>query len=175
MARRNNLDNLFDLGTLTRKHGQSNSRVTGYSNRAYGIWQAMKDRCSNKNRKDYHCYGGKGVTVCERWKTSFDNFLSDMGYPDEGMTLERLNKDGNYEPSNCVWADRKTQAANTSRNLTVEIDGVRRLAKDVAEQNGVTKWAFRQRLYVYGWPLLQACGVEPRVKGDIADTYGSAK
>lgn len=161
MARRSNL---FDLGAHTRKHGMANSRVKGYSNRAYGIWQAMKDRCANPNRKDYHCYGGKGVKVCDRWKTSFENFYADMGHPADGMTLERIDKDGDYCPENCKWADRKTQAANTSRNRTVEVDGVRRLASHVAVERGLPLATYRQRLYVYGWSLEEACGLVPRTK-----------
>lgn len=152
----------FDIGAHTRSHGMSNGRTAGYKNRAYGIWQAMKDRCSNANRKDYHCYGGKGIKVCERWATSFENFLSDMGDPPPKYTLERKNKDGDYCPENCVWADRKTQAANTSRNRTVVFNGVRRLAKDVAAENGIGFYAFKMRLYKYKWSLEEACGIAPR-------------
>lgn len=151
----------FDLGKHTRTHGMSNGRVVGYKSRAYGIWQAMKDRCSNSNRADYHCYGGKGISVCDRW-LSFVNFYEDMGEPPLTYTLERLDKDADYSPKNCVWADRKTQAANTSRNRTVVVNGVRRLAKDVALENGIGIHAYRHRLYVYKWPLEEACGLIPR-------------
>lgn len=146
------------------KHGRANSRVAGYKDRAYGIWQAMKDRCGNPNRRDYHCYGGKGIRVCARWMGDFRAFVADMGEPPPGMTLERLDKDGDYCPENCVWADRKVQAANTSRNVTVLVNGVRRLAKDVAIENGVSFSAYRMRRYKYGWPLEQACGIVPRSK-----------
>lgn len=154
----------FDLGEHTRKHGMSNSRFSGYRSRAYGIWQAMKDRCANKNRKDYHCYGGKGIVVCSRWATSFENFYADMGEPPPKYTLERINKDLGYSPENCVWADRKTQAANTSRNRTLVVGGVRRLAKDVASTNGINPYTYKMRLYKYGWPLEEACGLVPRVR-----------
>ena len=156
-----NVSKRFDLGKHTRTHGMANSRVSGYKSRAYGIWQAMKDRCSNKNRADYHCYGGKGISVCDRWLT-FTNFYEDMGEPPLTYTLERLNKDGDYCPENCVWADRKTQAANTSRNRTVVVEGVRRLAKDVALENNISIHAYRHRLYVYKWSLEEACGLIPR-------------
>lgn len=151
------------IGDRTRTHGMSNGRVSGYRSRAYGIWQAMKDRCSNKNRADYHCYGGKGVSVCKRWLV-FTNFYQDMGEPPPKFTLERLDKDAGYSPDNCVWADRKTQAANTSRNRTLLVNGVRRLAKDIAEENGINSHTYKMRLYKYGWPIEQACGLIPREK-----------
>ena len=152
-----------NIGDRTRTHGMSNSRITGYKSRSYGIWQAMRDRCSNSNRNDYHCYGGKGISVCSRWQ-SFENFLADMGEPPPKFTLERKDKDLGYSPDNCVWADRKTQAANTSRNRTVMFDGVRKLAKDVAASNGVNFYTYKMRLYKYGWSLEEACGLVPRTK-----------
>ncbi len=79
----------------------------------YRIWCAMKQRCLNPNTAAYHRYGGRGITVCERWVT-FENFLADMGERPEGLSLERVNNNGNYEPGNCVWATPKMQAANRS-------------------------------------------------------------
>lgn len=160
MARANKGQN---IGDRTRTHGMSNSRITGYKSRAYGIWQAMRDRCSNSNRSDYHCYGGKGISVCNRWQV-FENFYADMGEPPPKFTLERKDKDLGYSPDNCVWADRKTQAANTSRNRTVVCNGIRRLAKDVAAENGINFYTYKMRLYKYGWSLDEACGLVPRMK-----------
>jgi len=102
------------LGDATRKHGKANSRLTGYANKAYGAWQAMRDRCSNPNRSDYHRYGGRGIKVCKRWD-KFETFYADMGDPPPGETLDRINNDGDYKPSNCRWASRKEQVYNSSR------------------------------------------------------------
>lgn len=153
------------LGEATKKHGRANSSVSGYKDRAYGIWQAMKDRCSNSNRSDFHCYGGKGITVCADWG-DFGTFIADMGEPPQGYTLERIDTSKGYNKQNCVWADRKTQAANTSRNRTVVVNGVRRLAAHVATENGVNKHTYKQRLYVYGWTIEEACGLNKR--SDVA-------
>jgi hypothetical protein len=90
-----------------RTHGLTHTR-------AYIAWRDMLRRCRNPNRPDFRNYGGRGITVCERW-LNFPAFFQDMGQPPAGLSLDRINNDGNYEPGNCRWADSLTQANNRRR------------------------------------------------------------
>lgn len=78
----------------------------------YYTWQGMKRRCYSKQHSFYSDYGGRGITVCDRWLLDFWNFVDDMGERPEGYTLDRINNDEGYSPSNCRWADAVTQANN---------------------------------------------------------------
>ncbi len=90
----------------TRTHGLRKHPI-------YPVWQGMKTRCYNKNYNQYKDYGGRGIKICERWLT-ISNFIDDMysSYK-KGLTIDREDNDGNYEPSNCRWADRQLQNTNT--------------------------------------------------------------
>lgn len=79
----------------------------------YNTWRGMKQRCTNKKDKSFKDYGGRGIAVCERWLHSFENFITDMGLkPSLKHSIDRINNDGGYEPSNCRWATRKEQNKN---------------------------------------------------------------
>lgn len=97
------------IGKMNLSHGHNKGRSQSAT---YDSWRAMKERCYNKKNKRYESYGGKGIIVCDRWKNSFENFLEDMGERPEGMTLDRIDVNGNYEPNNCRWVDATTQAYN---------------------------------------------------------------
>lgn len=81
----------------------------------YNVWNSMRQRCSNPKRKQFKDYGGRGISVCERWN-KLENFEADMGPRPDGYTLERRDNSKNYEPSNCFWATRKAQRRN-QRNV----------------------------------------------------------
>lgn len=100
-----------------KTHGLSSSRIAI-------IWNCMKTRCYNKNHLHYNRYGGRGITVCERWLKSLTNFHNDVGDPPNGMTLDRFpDPDGNYEPGNVRWATRAQQAQNKTKIKLLIING----------------------------------------------------
>lgn len=86
----------------------------------YHAWVNMKDRCLNPKHKQYKDYGGRGIQICERW-LKLENFFKDMGERPSGLTLDRINNDGNYEPSNCKWATWKEQQNNRRPRLSREL------------------------------------------------------
>lgn len=101
-----------------RTHGRtSQGRTNG--DRTYVSWKGMKQRCYDQEHENYPNYGALGVSVCERWRNSFANFVADMGERADGMTLDRIDPAGNYEPSNCRWADWVTQNNNKRHQQVV--------------------------------------------------------
>lgn len=112
----------------------------------YGIWSNIKHRCLNPNYRDYKNYGGRGIAVCDRWRDSFDNFMDDMGpRPSLKHSIDRIDNNGNYEPSNCRWATYSQQNRNQRLNMrnSTGYRGVSPFSRDNCYQAGIQvdgKW-----------------------------------
>jgi hypothetical protein len=102
----------------------------------YSVWRGMMRRCYEKNFKQFNDYGGRGISVCERWKT-FSNFAADMGDRPVGHSIERKDNNGGYESSNCKWASKRDQQRNQRVTRKVKIEGIEYLACELAEIAGV--------------------------------------
>ena len=102
----------------------------------YSVWMSMRRRCMDRNFKQWFDYGGRGIKVCERW-SSYANFESDMGTRPPGYSLDRIDNNGDYEPSNCRWATRTEQSRNQRRAVYVTIEGQRHRAIELAEMTGM--------------------------------------
>lgn len=118
------------ISKLNLSHGNTNTRL-------YHIWGGIKTRCYNKQSSSYRLYGDKGVIVCNEWlgKNGFINFYNwsmSNGYSDD-LTIDRIDNNGNYEPSNCRWADKKTQSNNTRRTVFLEYNGEKYSMKELCE------------------------------------------
>lgn len=137
------------LGARQRTHGASDSLT-------WKRWRSMLSRCTMPNTKSFPRYGGRGIVVCERWLSNFENFLADMGEcPGPDWTVERAETDGHYTPENCRWATRKEQNRNTSRNHLLEYQGETRCASEWAELLGLKLQTVLARLQ-RGWSTERA-------------------
>lgn len=121
----------------------------------YKRWKAMKERCYGKRSIGYKNYGGRGIAVCDRWRESFSAFLEDMGPVPDGWQLDRIDNDGNYEPSNCRWVPQLVNANNRRNNRLVEFDGKKMTIAAWARETGLSQEAIRQRLNA-NWPVERA-------------------
>lgn len=138
-----------------------------YRTKFYAVWSNMRNRCQNPNNVSWPNYGGREITVCERW-ASFDAFAADMhaGYVEGVSTIERIDNDGPYSPENCRWATKAEQARNTrrSRNRTVTLHGVTQLVSQWAEQTGLKRNTIEARLN-RGWSEEEALTIPPLRRG----------
>lgn len=125
-----------------RTHGQAGVKTTSAE---YWVWHSMRQRCENPNDTGYSRYGARGIRVCETW-AKFEAFFADMGArPSSGHSIDRIDSDGDYEPTNCRWATIGEQNRNTSRNVYVEHDGRRMVLKDWAREYGVPYMTLKAR------------------------------
>lgn len=149
------------------------SKATGYANRTHGhrargrrsatyqSWDNMKARCLNPNNLRHKDYGGRGITVCQRWMDSFEAFLEDMGPRPKGCTLDRIDNSLGYSKDNCRWADNRTQANNKRTNRTVSYMGQSKPIGQHCRDHNLNYETVRSRLN-RGWDIDRALGTPTR-------------
>ena len=141
---------IFGSGKSSFKHGMSETRL-------YRIWASMKTRCYVKNRDSYRYYGGRGIKVCDEWKTSFKSFSEwalSNGYNDN-LTLDRIDFDGDYEAGNCRWVTVIEQQSNKRNNVFLEVDGEKHTMSEWSRIIGGNRHLVEARLRS-GWSVEKA-------------------
>lgn len=160
---------------------RKNSNNQYYGTRIYSIWRCMINRCYWKGHKQYKDYGGRGITICDQWRynsIAFGDWAIANGYRDD-LTIDRIDVNGNYEPSNCRWATRKEQAQNKReyasgrktggtyrRNKTlIEINGESKTREEWCDFYGISKKTVEKRIYQLKWDVVKAITTPPRKRG----------
>lgn len=121
----------------------------------YWVWCDMRYRCTNPKHKQFRDYGGRGITVCDRWQ-SFASFLEDMGTRPDGYMLERKDNEAGYSPENCVWATRKEQNSNRRNCIYVDCDGATVTLKEYCRRKGIRYRPIVKRIRDRNWPIQEA-------------------
>lgn len=134
--------------------------------RLYKTWMGMRCRCSYTNDKAYNAYGGKGIKVCDEWQKfeSFRQWALANGYADN-LTIDRIDNNGNYEPNNCRWVDRKTQANNRTSNRIITYNNESHTLSEWAEILGIKYETLSARLNKYKWSVEQAFSTKSLPRG----------
>jgi hypothetical protein len=141
---------------LTERSTKHHHARRGQSTPEYMAWVSMRGRCGCPTTRHWRNYGGRGITVCERWQHDFAAFLADMGpRPSARHSLDRIDNNGNYEPGNCRWATRPQQNGNRRDSKTYEVDGVRKPITEWAQSFGVSGEVALKRIR-RGWSVESA-------------------
>jgi hypothetical protein len=135
--------------TNALKHG-------GIGSREYNIWANMKARCNNINNTSYKNYGGRGITICDEWNSSFEKFIKDMGPCPKNYSIDRINNELGYSIDNCKWSSNKEQSLNRRSNFIITHNGITKPLKEMCE---IFKKDYKKtfaRLSTLGWSVEKA-------------------
>jgi hypothetical protein len=146
---------LVEFCVNKKTHGQTGSAE-------YKTWAGVKRRCLNPNEDSYPRYGGRGISVCNEWAESFEQFLRDMGpRPSSQHSIERLDNERNYEPGNCIWATPEVQVANKSNNRRITLNGITKTCAEWSRLTGIHRSVIEYRLD-HGWKTEEALTIPPQ-------------
>lgn len=155
--------NTLSCGCVRKEHHPQ--KHGGCHTKLYMVWMAMRKRCYNPNDVDYPRYGGRGILVCKEWNddySSFNCWAHSNGYTD-GLEIDRIDNDGNYEPSNCRWITHKEQYNNRSTNIWIEYNGERKRLLDLCDMSGLDHRVVYSR-YRNGWSAEEIIGTPYKTK-----------
>lgn len=149
--------NTRSCGCYRREASSEKARTHGYSRTPeYYAWWDMRARCYDERDNQYHNYGARGISVCDRWRSSFANFIADMGPRPAGYSIERDDVNGNYEPGNCRWIPRSQQADNRRNTVWLRHEGRLVSLTKASAQAGLKPSVVRDRIFRYGWSVGRA-------------------
>lgn len=157
---KSNLKRCISCGCINKKLTSERTKTHGCSQcgdgeykREFAIWSGIKTRCNNPNRKCYYLYGGRGISICNRWSNSFENFIEDMGpAPTDEHSIDRIDCNGNYCPENCRWATWNEQGLNRRDNRIIEFDGRSQCLIEWSRETGISNHTIHARLKL-GWTI----------------------
>ena len=139
--------------------------------REYAIWCGMKTRCTNPSVKIFPYYGGRGITVCPQWASSFEAFLQDMGPCPPNLSLERRDNNKGYAPENCYWATREEQGNNKRSNRLIVFNGQTLTVSAWARQYGLSDACLHARVFRSRWPMDKALSTPAKHKRGLLLTF----
>lgn len=139
-----------------RRQANKISKHGDYKEPLYRVWSSMKQRCNNPKAQEYKNYGGRGILVCKEWEQydAFKKWSLNSGY-EKGLSIDRINNSGNYEPSNCRWVDMSVQALNKRSNRIIEYEGLKKPVTEMARIYGLRPVVVERRL-IKGWTVERA-------------------
>ena len=140
-----------ELVNRSTKHNQRHTKL-------YEVWKTIKQRCLNPKNVSYHNYGGRGITICDDWKNDYFCFYEwsiNNGYK-EGLSIDRINNNGNYEPNNCRWTTRIVQNNNTRANNYITINNETKTLAEWCRHYNISYSLVRQRYKRYNWDIIKA-------------------
>lgn len=153
------------------KNRKTNYKHGGKSDRLYGVWNGIKDRCYNPKSKHYHRYGGRGITMCDQWRydyTAFRDWALAYGYDPTAKkyqyTIDRIDNDAGYSPDNCRIVSQKVQCSNKGNNHFLTYNGETKTISEWAECTGIRKDTIRRRIVNYHWDVEKALTTKPSRK-----------
>lgn len=139
------------------KNGKNNTKHNLVKSSEYKTWRAIKARCLNPKNPAFHNYGGRGITICDRWLNSFENFLEDMGRkPSKNHSIDRINNNGNYELSNCKWSSKKEQSNNQRINKIVTYNEKTQTLRQWSEELKIDYNTLFSRINTSKWSIEKA-------------------